>query len=307
LTEEDKTETGILKLNSVKGNGLLQNDAIEYGVLQLKPEKIGNLTEEEKTETGFLNYVKKIEELTPEDIEKVGSVTFVPKLPDAFDLSTLITGQIPVEIEPGNGPEFMQKIMAFGDATQVTTQLKLDDSIARSSWTVFKADAEREIVNGKVDFTSNAGEIESIKVGLEAPVIVPVVFSPSGTGSVTFSPPDGKTVEIPYYTGTTPDEGTTTPLPTINKSVGGYTGAGSKYEPRAVVHGNEYVIPSEMVNDPKYSGLISALEKGRLGYDTPQKQNVINITVNSNGISKRQAQRDAEMIYEELKKAGVNI
>lgn len=46
---------------------------------------------------------------------------------------------------------------------------------------------------------------------------------------------------------------------------GGYTGAGGKYEPAGVVHKDEYVVPSQIVHNPRYSGHISALEAARMG------------------------------------------
>lgn len=45
---------------------------------------------------------------------------------------------------------------------------------------------------------------------------------------------------------------------------GGYTGAGSKYEPAGVVHRNEYVTPSHVVNNPMAAPHIHALEAMRM-------------------------------------------
>lgn len=47
---------------------------------------------------------------------------------------------------------------------------------------------------------------------------------------------------------------------------GGYTGHGDKYEPAGIVHRGEYVVPQEVVQNPYYSGHISALERARKGY-----------------------------------------
>jgi len=47
--------------------------------------------------------------------------------------------------------------------------------------------------------------------------------------------------------------------------VGGYTGKGGKYEPAGVVHKGEYVIPSEIVSDSRYSPVINSLESRRRG------------------------------------------
>lgn len=44
---------------------------------------------------------------------------------------------------------------------------------------------------------------------------------------------------------------------------GGYTGFGGKYEPAGVVHGGEYVVNKELVEDPKGNALVQRLEKMR--------------------------------------------
>lgn len=49
-------------------------------------------------------------------------------------------------------------------------------------------------------------------------------------------------------------------------AVGGYTAkSGSDSAPVGVVHANEWVAPADMVRDPKYSGVIEALERARKG------------------------------------------
>lgn len=47
---------------------------------------------------------------------------------------------------------------------------------------------------------------------------------------------------------------------------GGYTGPGAKYEPAGIVHRGEYVVPQHIVQNPSYTGHISALESARRGY-----------------------------------------
>lgn len=47
---------------------------------------------------------------------------------------------------------------------------------------------------------------------------------------------------------------------------GGYTGHGGKYEPAGIVHRGEYVVPQHVVQNPVYSGHLSALESARRGY-----------------------------------------
>jgi hypothetical protein len=55
------------------------------------------------------------------------------------------------------------------------------------------------------------------------------------------------------------------PIPQF--ATGGFTGEGGKYEPAGIVHKGEYVVPSEIVKNPNYSGVIASLENARLkGY-----------------------------------------
>lgn len=44
---------------------------------------------------------------------------------------------------------------------------------------------------------------------------------------------------------------------------GGYTGPGQKYEPKGIVHGDEYVIPTEGYNNPKIRPIIDLMEIAR--------------------------------------------
>ena len=59
--------------------------------------------------------------------------------------------------------------------------------------------------------------------------------------------------------GSTPSESS------VGFAKGGYTGAGSKLDVAGLVHKNEYVIPSQMVNKLKPTGFINALENMRNG------------------------------------------
>lgn len=67
---------------------------------------------------------------------------------------------------------------------------------------------------------------------------------------------------------------------------GGYTGDGGKYEPAGVVHKGEYVVPKNIVQNPKFSGDIAKLESARLkGYAEGGMVSNTNTTNNINNVT----------------------